>query len=150
MPEQTSPQIPSPRPLIEYLLVCMSSLGILDASYLTYKHFVGGSLKCGLLNGCDTVTTSVYSTLSGIPVSVFGLGFYVAVFLLALVMIEIASRRYSGLLALLAAGAFAFSGYLVYIQAFTLHSYCLYCIFSALMVTTIFVLSLLLWRRRHG
>ncbi len=135
---------------LEYLLAIFSVFGILDAGYLTYKYFAGGSIKCGLLNGCDTVTTSAYSAIAGVPVSLLGLGFYLAVFFLALIMIETASRRFAGLLFFLSLGALAFSAYLVYVQAAILRSYCLYCLISALTVFAIFITSIFLIRGRDS
>ena len=47
--------------------------GVGIAGYLTYVHYAGLHPICGISHGCETVQTSVYSNLFGIPVALLGL-----------------------------------------------------------------------------
>lgn len=122
-----------------YGILLFSLVGMLDSGFLTYKHYTGGSLSCSLLNGCDLVTTSRYSTILGTPISLFGLIFYVIIFVTSLMVLERQKYRLLPMMIILSAGALAFSGYLIYLQAFVLHAFCLYCLGSAISSLFIFV-----------
>lgn len=123
-------------------LSLVAVIGFLDATYLTINHIVFGSTPCTLLEGCEIVTSSVYSTIFGVPVALFGAIFYLIVLLLSLWYLD--SRQSWALLvisylsvpALLAAVVF------VGLQAFVLKAFCLYCLISALTSTIIFILGM--------
>jgi uncharacterized membrane protein len=120
-----------------------SLFGILDTAYLTAKHFMAGPIKCVLVEGCDTVTTSAYSLVFGlIPVAVLGLIFYLLVFLGAYLYWEKESLALRwALFALSVAGLLA-SAWFLYVQAFILSAFCSYCLFSTLTSTLIFIICL--------
>jgi uncharacterized membrane protein len=123
-------------------LSLVAVIGFLDATYLTINHIVFGSTPCTLLEGCEIVTSSVYSTIFGVPVALFGAIFYLIVLLLSLWYLD--SRQpwallvisYLSVPALLAAVVF------VGLQAFVLKAFCLYCLISALTSTIIFILGM--------
>jgi len=79
---------------------------------------------------CDTVVTSPYGVLLGVPVSVWAVGFYASLLLLTLrVALSDATRRdraRADAFALAVAGAL-FSAYLAGISAFVLKTVCLLC-----------------------
>ena len=64
-----------------FLAVC-SLAGLSDAAYLSINYFTGQTPVC-LLDGCDAVLSSPFATVSGIPISLFGVLFYVTVFILS-------------------------------------------------------------------
>src|SRR3989344_5596529 len=66
------------------LVLLFGFIGFADATFLTIKHYTGTPLPCSFLNGCDTVTNSLYSTIGGLPVALLGALFYLAVILLTL------------------------------------------------------------------
>jgi uncharacterized membrane protein len=110
-------------------VLCAAGIGI--AGYLTYVHYAGLQPVCGISHGCETVQTSAYSTLFGIPVAVLGLISYVVIFV---------SLRLRGDGALLIGYAlmliaFAFSVYLTYRELFTIHAICSWCVSSAIVFT---------------
>ena len=130
-------------------IAALSLVGVFVALYLTlYKLGVFGVLRCGV-GSCETVNTSQWATFLGLPVAVWGLGFYLAALAVALVGTQ---ERYadslavSRLLVLMSAVGVAFSGWLTYLEAFVIHAYCLYCLVSAAIVSTIFVASVADWR----
>ena len=55
--------------------LCLAGVGI--AGYLTYVHYAGLRPICGISHGCETVQTSSYASLVGIPVALLGLISYV-------------------------------------------------------------------------
>ena len=61
----------------------------------------------------------------------------------------ITRRQALGRTVLLSGGALLFSAYLTYLELFVIHAICRWCVGSAVIITAIFVLSLLDARRAH-
>jgi uncharacterized membrane protein len=131
--------------IVVAILVC-AALGFIDASYLTVSHYFAIPLPCSLVNGCERVTTSVYSTVFGIPLALFGAAYYLAMVLLSVFFLDRRSERAMKILAVLSTAGFLISLGLVSIQLFVLASICLYCMTSALITTIIFLLSIRFFR----
>lgn len=138
-PEQTAPSVPAMKWWPMYAIIAASFLGLLDAGYLTYERYAGKNLKCFIAQGCDVVTTSVYSEIFGIPLSLFGLLFYLTVFVLALVINDTKNIFWHRFILWVSTPAFAVSVVLVYLQLFVLRAVCIYCMTSAALSTLIFV-----------
>lgn len=105
---------------------------------------VGGALKCGT-GGCDTVQTSPWAVVLGIPVAFYGVAGYSAILAVTLVGLQPAwlSRRGPSLLvAALATGGVLFSGWLTYLELFVIHAICRWCVTSAVIMTAIWFVSL--------
>jgi len=105
---------------------------------------IGGELKCGT-GGCDTVQTSRWAVLWGIPVAFYGVVGYTAIFVVTLVGLQPAwlSRRGPTLLvATFATGGVLFSGWLTYLELFVIHAICRWCVTSAAIMTAIWIVSL--------
>jgi uncharacterized membrane protein len=128
-------------------IALLSFVGMFDALYLSLKRNAG-AIPCHVTRGCTDVLTSRYSELMGIPLSVYGLIFYVAVFSLAIFEISGAGKTLNWVFWPAAAGV-AISAILVGIQAFALNAYCEYCLLSAILVVSIFLLSPHPWSRKH-
>ncbi|EKD32750.1 MAG: Vitamin K epoxide reductase [uncultured bacterium] len=136
--------------IIALCIALAALVGFSDATYLTVKFFSGDPVGCTLFNGCELVTTSIYSAVFGVPVALFGALYY----LLILVCIAIYADRGSDSALRAAAHAtwigLAASAYFVSIQVFVLRAYCLYCLFSAFTSTTLFVLGRLVLLREKN
>lgn len=65
------------------LLLGLAAGGILETSYLTLTKLLAAPVACPLSGSCDTVLSSGYAELFGIPLSAFGLAAYSAVATLA-------------------------------------------------------------------
>ena len=128
-------------------LLALSFIGFADASFLTIKHYTGGSIPCSLLDGCDTVTNSVYSQIYGIPVALLGALFYLTVFILVLLNLQQPNKKLIKTVWLLSLFAFLASLGFVYLQAFVINAWCEYCLISALTSTLVFLSASVFVRR---
>jgi uncharacterized membrane protein len=126
-------------------IVLLALVGLLVATYLwLYKIGVLGELQCGT-GSCEFVQASRYAELFGIPVAFYGVAGYAALMGLGLAGLQprfAADRRVGGLLATLATVGFAFTLYLTAIELFVLHEVCRWCVVSAVIMTAIWVLSI--------
>ncbi len=129
------------RPL---LIALLAFIGMIDAFYLSIKRNAG-PVPCHITRGCTDVLTSKYSELAGVPLSWIGLAFYVTIFSLTVFKLFEDPER-PALLPMrgvfyLSGVALIISALLVGVQAFILKAFCEYCLLSAALVLTIFVLS---------
>ncbi len=109
---------------------------------------IGGALKCGT-GGCDTVQTSRWAVLFGIPVAFYGVAGYTAILAVTLAGLHpgwLSRRGPSLLVAALATGGVLFSGWLTYLELFVIHAICRWCVTSAGIMTAIWLVSLLALR----
>ena len=133
------------------IIAALALGGVGLATYLSmYKLGLIGTLAC-TIGSCETVNLSKYATLVGVPVAVWGLGFYVSLFLVALAgttdrFVNAAWVSYV-MLAMTAWGVL-FSGWLTYLELAVINAICMFCVISAILVTVLFFLSLLEWRGR--
>jgi len=126
-------------------LIVLAVLGIIDSGYLTYKHFnKKKKLVCPIGEDCSKVIESKWGSIFGVKNEVLGLGFYLLVSIVGIILlfenIEIVKIGLVGL----SGGSVLFSGFLVYVQVHFLKNYCFYCLVSAFLTVLIFVNSLLI------
>lgn len=108
----------------------VSLLGLADAIYLTVEHVSGRSVRCTIVAGCQEVLSSVYSVMFGVPLAAIGAAGYFSVFSLAI--LAAFGYRFAGqLLIPLVSFMCLTSIWLIYLQAFVIHAFCQYCLFSA-------------------
>ena len=116
----------------------LALLGIADALYLTIEHVTGQSVKCTIISGCSAVLSSPYAVVAGIPLAAVVGAAYFTVFSLAI--LALFGYRFAGKLLLPLVGAmFLVTLWLIYLQAFVIREFCQYCLFSALIITTLLV-----------
>lgn len=128
-------------------IALLAFLGMTDALYLSMTRD-GAPIPCRVTSGCDDVLTSSYSELAGIPISWFGFAFYFTAFGCA-VFAGFGNERLLDWMVVPAATAFAVSVFLTAVQVFLLRAYCEYCLASGVLVTAIFLLTLMAVRRRR-
>lgn len=109
-------------------LICLA--GLADATYLTIQALTGETSACGGSPDCFKVLGSGYSRIVGIPVAAFGVLGYFCAFSFA-TFAGFGSGRARKLFALTVWAMFAVTLWFLYVQAFVLHAYCRYCLFSA-------------------
>jgi len=139
-------------------IVVLTLFGFSLTTYLTVTHFFGQ--KVALCNvegsGCDLVLSSEYAKIFGIPLTIFGALGYLTLGLLAglpLILKKDDPKAQSQLkelanflMFMVATSTFVFSGYLMYLLASGSiggqPQVCLYCISSAVTMTTIWLLTI--------
>jgi uncharacterized membrane protein len=99
--------------------------GAAVAAYLTYARFTHSTLACST-GGCETVQSSSYAEVAGIPVAILGLAAYVAILATAFSTSELARAA----AAAVALAGVAFSAYLLYVQIALIDALCHWCLVS--------------------
>ena len=103
--------------------------GLADSGYLTIRHLQGGYIRCG--DDCSAVLGSKYAEgVAGVPLAGFGVMAYVTVITAALLAAR-GSTLGRKALAIMATIMALVSLWLLYLQAFVIHSFCKYCLASA-------------------
>ncbi|HET9602709.1 MAG TPA: vitamin K epoxide reductase family protein [Gemmatimonadales bacterium] len=128
----------------------LSLAGVILAAYLyLFKLGLIGTLACGT-GSCETVQLSRWSRFLGVEVSLIGLMGYVALLIAALIAtkpaLELARWPSRWLVALSGIGTL-FAMYLTALELFVIHAICRWCVGSAVIITVIFIVSLLDLRR---
>ncbi len=139
-------------------IVVLTLFGFSLTTYLTVTHFFGQ--KAALCNvegsGCDLVLSSEYAKIFGIPLTIFGaLGYLTLGLLAGLPLIlkkedlksqEQFKETLNFLMFMVSSSTFVFSGYLMYLLASGSiggqPQVCLYCISSAVTMTSIWLLTI--------
>jgi protein-disulfide isomerase/uncharacterized membrane protein/rhodanese-related sulfurtransferase len=132
------------------LLLALSLLGLFDALYLLWVYTSPSRPIVCLGSGCDAVRASSYAHLFGLPLPAFGVAYYTVLALLIFARDLVSAdlkRAIQYAVVGITCGGLLFSLYLFSLQAFVIHAFCTWCEVSALVVTGIFVLSLLELRR---
>ena len=129
---------------LRVVLGVLAAAGLLISAYLTWVHFARVAPVCvGGSGGCETVRSSRYATVLGVPVSVLGLVGYTGLLLSAVVRGEVGV--YLGFL--IALVGTLFSVYLTYLEVFVIHAVCQWCVASAaIMVAALICAALAAWR----
>lgn len=122
---------PFPVKILPYLLLLFGFLGLLDATYLTVQHYQHAIPPC-TVGGCETVLTSSFATIAGIPIALLGTGFYMTVIVFVGFYMQTKNKTFSSLLFALCSLGFLVGIGLIFLQAFVLHAWCYYCLFSEL------------------
>jgi uncharacterized membrane protein len=120
---------------IAVLVVALIGVGI--AGYLTYVHYEGLKVLCLSSGGCETVQSSRYAKLDGVPVAVLGLAGYIGILGTLLVRGEMGRIAAFGIALI----GFLFSMYLTYRELFTIKAICQWCVSSAVLMTVLVILT---------
>jgi uncharacterized membrane protein len=129
---------------LRVVLGVLAAAGLLISAYLTWVHFAKVAPVCvGGSGGCETVQSSRYATVLGVPVAVLGIIGYAGLLFSAVLRGELGV--YLGFLFALAGTLF--SAYLTYLEVFVIHAICQWCVASAaIMVAALICAALAAWR----
>jgi len=108
-------------------------IGLGEATYLTVVYLTGETAVCGGSADCFQVLGSKYAKIGSIPVAGFGALAYFLAFSFA-TFAAFGYARAQKLFALLITAMFAATLWLLFVQAFLLHAFCRYCLFSAAII----------------
>jgi uncharacterized membrane protein len=132
--EATTAQLSDRLGRIRVILLIVTALialaGLADATYLTVSHLAGDDSVCGASHGCSTVLGSKYAVIAGIPTAAFGVLAYFGVFSAATLAAfgYVSARKF---LTWIVTAMFIATLWFLYLQAFVLHAFCPFCLFSA-------------------
>tara|TARA_B100000900_G_scaffold267277_1_gene228195 strand:- start:529 stop:1461 length:933 start_codon:yes stop_codon:yes gene_type:complete len=137
-------------------IALLSTIGIVDTGSITLKNWgLFSSLSCPGQNGCDVVLNSPWGTLFSnnqfnLPLSFAGLITYSSILLITIVLtLKIFSPKEKlnkGLwwsLYIISCGSSVFSFLLINIMFFKIQAFCIFCILSALLSFSIFILTII-------
>ncbi len=117
-------------------------VGLADSVYLTVHHFTAEPVPCSIISGCETVLTSPYAEIAGVPLAALGAAAYFAAFSLAL-LAAFGNRFMWTLFGIQSIIMAAFTAWLIYLQAAVIGAFCQFCLLSALTSVTLLVLFLI-------
>lgn len=125
----------------------MTLASALVSGYLSLARALGEAAVCGPSRGCETVASSEYSEVLGVPVAFLGLGLSLVLLVLAGLWWLRRERRALlvayGLLLLATLGV----AYLTYLELFVIEAICPWCVaYAATIVLALAVAGLALWR----
>jgi uncharacterized membrane protein len=138
-------------PLAPYLMLALAVIGIADTFYDSYAIYTGQLLWCPPpIDGCNTVASSPYSRILGVPLGNLGFIYYLHMFgLAALLAFDPFSRglRFGALL--YAVSGASFSIYFMFVQFTFVHAFCIYCLISAVLTLFLLVTAFMHFRATH-
>lgn len=135
------------------VMAAAASIGAVVTAYLTLLRFTGNEAACPS-SGCDIVLSSPYATVFGLPLALFGFLAYLGMVILAIAPLLVNASERSELrdkltrwtqplLLIGGTSMLVFSGYLMYLLAFEIKALCVYCLGSALLSATLFVMAVI-------
>ena len=122
------------------IIAILAVLGLGVSLFLAVSHYLGIVVPCDVTHGCEIVLNSKYSMLFGLPLSVWGVGYFSAVFISAL-MANHYKEWHKILTVLLSVGAVLALVFLS-LQFFVIKSVCQYCLTTDLLSILLFILDM--------
>lgn len=117
-------------------LTILAVAGLIIAGYLLFKTSDPSSVVCSVGGGCETVLSSQYAKMFGLPTAGFGVIWYA--FALILIWLVYFKRIWVELyFRIWAIGGLVFSLYLLYLERYQIHAYCTWCLTSLAIVVLI-------------
>lgn len=127
---------------IPILFLVLAIIGFADSTYLTIEHFQNKIPPC-TIGGCESVLSSGYAVIAGIPISLLGAMYYLLLIILLIIFLdtkkEIILRAHSIVSVI---GFIASIGFM-YIMIFIIKAFCPYCVVSA--SVSIITFAFVLW-----
>lgn len=129
----------------------LASLGGLETGYLTFSHLTSTPVSqafCTNAHACSEVLNGPFSVFPGseIPIASIGMVAYGTVAVLSFLNRRNVNETQGSLLLFLTSAMAAFSGYFVILLSTVLHQSCNYCLLSAGLSFTLFLLT---WLDKH-
>ena len=115
----------------------LAVLGAAISGYLLVVRETGGSLICST-GGCETVQSSSYAEVLGVPVAALGFVGFLALLAAALARGELARLTQ----ATLGLAAFLFAAYLLTVQLVVIDAICQWCVATDVLTTALAALAL--------
>jgi uncharacterized membrane protein len=120
------------RRALRAVIAALALAGAAITAYLVYVRHTGSTLVCSS-GGCETVQSSPYAELAGIPVAALALVAFLAIGATALSASPVAAAAGAAL----ALGGLVFSAYLLVVQAAVIDAVCDWCLASDAVLTAL-------------
>jgi uncharacterized membrane protein len=122
------------------IIVVLAVLGFGVSLYLAIAHYLGYAVPCDITHGCEDVLNSKYSMLFGLPLGVWGVAYFTAVIISALLANSylLWKRILTVLLGLGTLAALVFLS----LQFFVIKKVCQYCLTTDLLSILLFILDI--------
>jgi len=138
---------------LRIVTIILAFIGLADSIYLTAIKITNTVAYClPGLGDCETVNTSRFSELFGVPIALLGALAYVMI--LSILYLESKNAFFTANGGLLLFGlslvGVLYSAYLTYVEIAVIHAICPYCVISALVLLGIFVISTIRLFRNQG
>ena len=132
--------------------IVLAAIGLVDALYLTWVKLTNSYAVCGPIGDCESVNSSRYAQIGGVPIALLGAGAYLVI--LALLFLEARGgvwKEYGSMVVFgISFAGVLFSAYLTYIEVAVLHAICPYCILSAIVMVILLALTITRLVRNQG
>lgn len=127
-----------------WLGIVFSFIGIVVSAYLTWIKLTGAYATCVGIGNCESVNSSRFAEISGVPIALIGMIGYLVILLFLIIELRYPDRI--DFLRLILFG-FTLTGalyslYLTYLEVFVLHAICPYCVISAVAMLALFGISI--------
>jgi uncharacterized membrane protein len=129
------------------IIVVLALVGFGVSTYLAAAHYLNAPVVCDITKGCEDVLKSKYSMLFGLPLAVWGMGFFTSVVISALLANHYAVWR-KILSFVLGAGSVASLVFLS-LQFFVIKKVCQYCLTTDLLTILLFIWDLNIEHRNN-
>lgn len=133
-------------------IITLLCVGVIDALYLSYAHYMQDPLICGILEGCNAVAASPYSKIFGVPLAYLGVLYYLGMLKMAFWKHYVPALSAWGH-RLFVIGAYtgaAASVVFAYIQYVLIGAFCIYCLLSAVITWVVAVLVFFFVQRANA
>ena len=139
--DETIEEVADGIPKLPVAASLLALVGLADSVYLTVHHYTAEPVPCSIVEGCETVLTSAYAEVAGVPIAAFGAFAYFAAFSLATLAV-FGNRSMWLLFGVQSFIMAAVSAYLVYLQGFVIGAFCQFCLISAATSIGLFIIYL--------
>ncbi len=140
------------------MILCIIAIG--NAGYLSYEAYqmihntnplAVFSSPCDISEtlSCTNVLTDKRTWILGIPFPYIALVVYPVLLLLALVGYLRQSLTSMKVILAMSLGGMCFNGYIIYQEALYIHAFCPLCLMCTAIIVTIFVMSLMIIRKKQ-
>ena len=129
-----------------YTFIAFAAIGGFGVAIYIYRtKKQRKELICPIGSDCNAVINSRYSKFLGVSLEYWGMFYYALIFLSYIILIfapHLVPEIFLSILIMFTSGAFLFSLYLLFAQAFLLKQWCIWCLLSATLSIIIFIISL--------
>ena len=127
-------------------MTLLAAAGVSIAAFLAWQHLAGEIPPCGPVRGCETVLTSPYASIAGIPVALPGALASLVTLIGALGWWRSSDRRGLVLAYLAGMASLAALAYFTYLEVAVIHAICAWCVAYAVAVLAGWLLALAAYR----